>query len=54
MKGILTKMIKDLCFGDELLSQNLLISLITSPIIRKDDMISGHFPLNIKNADISV
>jgi len=33
-RNILNKMILDLCFGDKTLAEYLLISLITSPILR--------------------
>ena len=42
-------MFKDLCFDNELLSEYLLMSLISSPYVRSNEYTLGHIPLNIRN-----
>ena len=49
MAGLLFKLVKDLCFGDELLANYLMIALVANPTVRSEGLVLGHFPLNIKN-----
>ena len=51
VSGLLLNLMKDLCFGDELLTEYLMMSLVSSPTIRAEGLVLGHFPINISNCN---
>jgi len=54
VSSLLLQMMKDLCFGDELLTSYLMMALVSHPTIRAEGLVLGHFPLNIYNCNQQV